>query len=370
MLNQINVRLPAQSAYSYPIILGNGCLTQLNELIGRVGKVSKILIISDEEVAKLYADKFLQYLSLNHSTHLITFPSGEKNKSAENKAKIEEQMFQLQCDRHTLCVALGGGVVGDLVGFTAATYMRGIRVIQVPTTLLSMLDSSVGGKTAINTSYGKNIIGAFWQPSAVLMDIDFLQSLPQEQIINGLVEAIKIFLTFDKVYVEKCTNNIENIISLKHDVLIDIINRAVSLKAYVVEVDEKEQNLRMSLNFGHTVGHALEKITNFAVLHGYAVGYGILVEAKIAELLGLINQEDYQVIESLLAKINITKDYLKQFNSQGIVVAMRGDKKNSNQEIKVVLINEIGTMKNIDNQVAFPVAENVILQAIDCLKGE
>ena len=367
MLSKLNVCIPQQSEYSYPIVLGLNSLSLVSELINALGQFSQIVIISDATVAELYADELISLLDDAYQVNLIQFPAGELNKSAENKAKIEEQMFKLQCDRHTLCIAFGGGVVGDLAGFTAATYMRGIKVLQIPTTLLAMLDSSVGGKTAINTSYGKNIIGAFWQPSTVLMDVNFLQSLSKEQVINGLVEAIKIFLTFDANYVEKCVEQIDEIIELDSSVVLDIIYRAVSLKAHVVEVDEKEHHLRMSLNFGHTVGHALEKITHYQLMHGYAVGYGILVEAKIAQLLALIDDNQFKYIEKLLLQIGITKEYLQQFDNLEVIKAMREDKKNSNQQIKIVLINGIGSMKNIDNQVAFLVNEEIILQALESL---
>lgn len=365
---QLTVTTPARDANNYPIFIGAGVSNQLIELVDSKLISKKIVIISDETVASLYAQK-IQTIFINHGCQVkvITFPAGEENKSAATKLLIEEQMFAFGCDRHTLCVALGGGVVGDMVGFVAATYMRGINFIQVPSSLLAMIDSSVGGKTAVNTSYGKNIIGAFWQPKAVIMDTDLLTSLPREHVINGFFEAVKIFLTFDNEFVHKALQYIEAGLVLDKE-LSELIRRAVALKAYVVEVDEFERNLRMILNFGHTVGHALEKLTHYEVLHGFAVGYGMLVEAKIAQLVGELTEADFVYLEKLLAKLDIKADFLQQFDGEAIVQAMRGDKKNKDQQISLVLLNGIGSVKNIDNKVAFPVAEEIIKQAINELK--
>lgn len=366
---KLSVTTPAREANNYPIFIGAGISDATTNLVDGSLISKKVVIISDEIVARFYAEKVQAIFTRQGcQVKVITFPAGEEHKSASTKLLIEEQMFAFGCDRHTLCVALGGGVVGDLVGFVAATYMRGINFIQVPTSLLAMIDSSVGGKTAVNTSYGKNIIGAFWQPKAVIMDTDLLTTLPREHVINGFFEAVKIFLTFDAEFVKKSLQHIDAGLQLDID-LSEIIRRAVELKAYVVEVDEFERNLRMILNFGHTVGHALEKLSNYGLLHGYGVGYGMLVEAKIAQLLGELSIADYAAVEELLAKLDITTEYLKDFDSEAIIKAMRGDKKNKDQQISLVLLNGIGSVKNVDNKVAFPVAEEIIKQAINELKA-
>lgn len=370
MNRKLSVNIPSKSSSQYPIFIGQRIVDEMHVFLSQNLNSRKIVIVSDDIVAKLYANHLINYLkTYDYDVKLITFEHGEANKSATTKLYIEEEMFKLSCDRSTLCLALGGGVVGDIVGFTAATYMRGISYIQVPTSLLAMIDSSVGGKTAVNTSYGKNIIGAFWQPKAVFMDLEFLKSLPKEQVVNGFFEAVKIFLTLDKDYFQICNSNLDSILSLDDELLISIINKAVALKAYVVETDEQELNLRMILNFGHTFGHALEKLSNYELLHGFGVGYGMLAEAKISQLMGLLRDEDYEFIQTFLIKLGIKSDYFASLDVQEVINNMRGDKKNTNQEIKLVLLTAIGEVKNINNQVAFVVSEEVIADALVALKG-
>jgi 3-dehydroquinate synthase len=238
--------------------------------------------------------------------------------------------------------------------------MRGMNYIQIPTSLLAMIDSSVGGKTAVNSSYGKNIIGAFWQPQAVIMDTELLKTLPREQIINGFFEAVKIFLTLNAEQFNFCCTHLDAILNLEQAPLVQVLREAVALKAHVVEIDEQEQNLRMILNFGHTVAHALEKLSDYKVLHGYAVAIGMLVEAKIAELSGLLDNSDYKLITEFLAKLGITPQLLAGYKITELISAMRGDKKNKNQQIVLVLLSGIGQVKNIDNKVAFAVDESII----------
>ena len=284
--NKINVDISGQDPAKYQITLGSGVLSTWQSWLGKYCSSKQVVIITDKIVEKLYASEFAKQLGHDgYKVLLLSIAPGEESKVQNVKEYLELEMLKAKYDRHTLLIAIGGGVIGDLSGFVAATYLRGIKYIQVPTTLLAMIDSSVGGKTAINTPYGKNLIGAFWQPQMVVMDIDLLASLPKVQLINGLVEAIKIFLTSDKEGFAYTKRHLDKI--LRHDMakLQSVIRRAVSLKAHIVSEDEREENLRMILNFGHTIGHAIEKINDFKILHGYAVALGILVEAKIAEQL-------------------------------------------------------------------------------------
>ncbi len=364
----LKISLPAKTGHSYPIVIAPQLLTNWTQWLPNYARSKKIVIISDSTVAELYGSQLAASMNAaGYLARLLTFPAGEFSKSANTKLELEEQMFAFGVDRHTLCLALGGGVVGDLAGFTAATYMRGIQFIQIPTSLLAMIDSSVGGKTAVNTSYGKNIIGAFWQPQAVMMDCDLLKTLPTEQIVNGLFEAVKIFLTSDREHFEYCAKRLDSIINLDYQPLTRVIKRAVELKAQVVEIDEQELNLRMILNFGHTVGHALEKLSNFSVLHGFGVGLGMIVEAYIAKLSGLLTATDYTQIEQFLLMMGVDLTLLNKYDHNEIITAMRGDKKNINQQIKLVLLTGIGSVKNIDNQVAFPISDELILSALSDL---
>jgi 3-dehydroquinate synthase len=357
----LQVNIPAKSSLHYPIMIAPQLLTNWQSWIKDYAPSKKIIIVSDSNVANLYGNNFCKELnSAGYKCQILHFTAGEASKSATTKLELEEKMFSFGCDRHTLCIALGGGVVGDLAGFTAATYMRGMNYIQIPTSLLAMIDSSVGGKTAVNSSYGKNIIGAFWQPQAVIMDTELLKTLPREQIINGFFEAVKIFLTLNAEQFNFCCTHLDAILNLEQAPLVQVLREAVALKAHVVEIDEQEQNLRMILNFGHTVAHALEKLSDYKVLHGYAVAIGMLVEAKIAELSGLLDNSDYKLITEFLAKLGITPQLLAGYKITELISAMRGDKKNKNQQIVLVLLSGIGQVKNIDNKVAFAVDESII----------
>ena len=365
MTISLQVNIPAKQSHSYPIVIAAQLLSQWQDWLPACAPSRKIVIISDDIVAKLYGVQLADELSLaGYQVKLIEFDHGENSKSALTKLAIEEQMFAFGCDRKSLCLALGGGVVGDLAGFVAATYMRGMNFIQVPTSFLAMIDSSVGGKTAVNTSYGKNIIGAFWQPQAVFMDTLVLKTLPRKQIINGFFEAVKIFLTLDAEHFVYCQEHLAAILNLEPVAINTVIQHAVGLKAYVVETDEQERNLRMILNYGHTVAHALEKLSNYTIMHGYAVAIGMLVEAKIAQLSGLLSIHDYDAIAAFLGKLEISPQLLHDFAVEDIIHSMRGDKKNTNQQILLVLLNGIGSVKNIENQVAFPVDESLIHAAL------
>lgn len=369
MIASLQVNIPAKPAQEYPILINSGLLKNWNSWLPKYLKSNKIVIISDDKVKPLYADKLSEELNSDgYQAKLITFPNGEHSKSIITKLKLEEEMFSFGCDRHTLCLALGGGVVGDLTGFTAATYMRGIDYVQIPTSLLAMIDSSVGGKTGINNAYGKNNIGAFYQPKAVIMDTSLLSSLPREHIVNGFLEAIKIFATLDTDSYEYCCNNLESILNLEIAPIKHVIEKAVALKAQVVEIDEHEVNLRMILNFGHSVGHAIEKLSNYEVLHGYAVGIGMLVEAKVAQLSGTLSVSDFLQLTDLLSKLGITKNLITNYEASEVIRAMRGDKKNINQQISLILLSGIGSTKNIANKVSFPVEESLIIEAFNALK--
>ncbi|MBP9742895.1 MAG: 3-dehydroquinate synthase, partial [Burkholderiales bacterium] len=241
--------------------------------------------------------------------------------------------------------------------------------IQVPTTVLAMVDSSVGGKTAINTNYGKNLIGAFYQPQAVIMDLNLLNQLPKIQLINGVVEAFKIFLTSDAKSFIYATSHLDAILKRDNIKLQRIIKNAVKLKVAVVKADELEENLRMILNFGHTIGHALEKVSKFQILHGYAVALGILVEAKIAQLIGFLSQINYDLIAATFYRLGINCEMLYSFNLNAVVEATLSDKKTKNNQIYCILLEDIGKVHcNENGTVATLIDKDIIYQAFAALK--
>lgn len=367
MAKQVVVNIPNHSTIDYCIDINSGLLAKANWLPSRF---NDIVIITDNTVKKLYGNALAKCLiSRGHRVLLLAFPAGENSKIATTKKMLEEKILANHYARDSLILALGGGIVGDMAGFIAATYMRGIAYIQIPTSLLAMIDSSVGGKTGINTPQGKNLVGAFWHPIAVITDTDVLKTLPEKQIIAGLVEAIKIFLTSDKqnfLYVEK---NLSKTLSLNTTTLTDIIQAAVSLKSDIVHQDEKEQGLRMTLNFGHTIGHALEKISDYKILHGYAVAYGILIETKLSQLLGLLSENDFLAIEALFTQLGIKASSLKKYSVKDIIKLTASDKKTKAHKARYILLKTIGSVYESKGNYAHAVPEKLIQRAISTLTG-
>ncbi len=369
---KVTVHLPGSPPSSYPIVIRTGLLRQPQTWLSRCGDFEKIVIITDHHIRKLYGHDLAQSLKKSgRRVLLLAFRAGEASKNQQVKQNLEEKMLRHGCGQSTVCLALGGGVCGDIAGFIAATYMRGIPLIQIPTSLLAMVDSSVGGKTAIDTSYGKNLIGAFWQPRAVIADIRCLQSLPKKHLINGLIEAIKMALTSDKKGFHWLQKNWRQCLGGHEKTLQKAIRQAVKIKAAVVAEDEREQRgPRMILNFGHTIGHALEKISGYKILHGYAVAYGILIEAKIAELSGILAAADYALIAAFFADLDIHAHDLKKYSVEKIIQATRHDKKKMSGKIRYVLLKTIGEIYKGDDAYAHPIPDAVVKQAFQqCCGG-
>jgi 3-dehydroquinate synthase len=362
-MKQIIMQIPAQPAVSYPINIGTNLLAHPEQWLPMDWRNKQLVIMTDNTVNALYGKKIFNVLK-EWKPLLLSFAPGEKSKNYQTKRRLEEKMIRNHCNRETIILSLGGGVVGDIAGFIAATYMRGIAYIQLPTTLLAMVDSSIGGKTSINTAQGKNLIGAFWQPTSVIIDMNCLATLPQTHMINGLIEALKMFMTMHRDYFDYAHDNIDSILSKDVSVLQNIIERAIKIKIDVVSADEKENHQRAILNFGHTIGHALEKVTRYTLLHGYAVALGILVEAKISQLLGFISLDDYQMIQSLFLKLTISGDQLKEINHDAIIKATKIDKKIKDNQVRYVLLKKIGQVYSEDNVFTHPVPDEIVAQSL------
>lgn len=368
---KLMVKIPPKPATAYPILIQPGLLQQPDSWLSKKIDIADVVIITDHTVKTLYGNAFARLLKQKgRRVLLLAFKPGERSKNHCTKQYLEEQMLRNGYGRQTLCIALGGGVVGDIAGFIAATYMRGIPVIQIPTSLLAMIDSSVGGKTAIDTEYGKNLIGAFWQPAAVVMDIHSLRTLPKKHRINGLIEAIKIAITCDQGTFQFIQKNLSACLSGDEKILQNVIQRAVKLKAAVVAQDETERSgLRSILNFGHTIGHALEKVCDYKVLHGYAIGYGILVEAKIAELNGILSTDNYKKIAEIFSNLGIFPKDLKKYSVNEIIKATQLDKKVKSGKAHYVLVKKIGKVymdkKNYTHIVEDQTIENAFQQIME-----
>lgn len=352
---------------SYDVVIGEGFLKN-GRLVGLLPPADRYVIITDSIVKKLYGLTLLRELRRRGlKVEMLSFPAGEKSKSQTVKTKLEYKLLKLGCGRDTLIIALGGGVTGDLAGFTAATYLRGVSYVQIPTTFLAMVDSSVGGKTAINTPYGKNMIGAFWQPQKVFVDLNYLDTLPRNHLINGLIEAVKMFLTSNRAMFRHVSGNLDGLLRKNKDILRKIIAEAVAVKARIVSRDPSETGERMILNFGHTVGHGLEFLSGFQLMHGFAVGLGILAEAKIAELLGYLDAGEYREIKEFFTKLGVSHRPLKRIKAANLIKILAADKKARSGRPRYVILRRIGEAVKINGRFVLPVDDAILIKAINCL---
>ena len=349
MNNDINVNIPGKDS-SYKIFIDDGSIENLKAKIFNFIGESKYLVVISKKVFSLYG-KVLNF----DKNNIIIIPDGEKEKNISNYIKIIDRLEQDNLTRKSYIIAIGGGVIGDMAGFAAASYRRGIGLIQVPTTLLSCVDSSVGGKVAINTKKSKNMVGAFYQPSAVFINLNFLNTLDEKQFKSGLGEVLKY------AFIEKsCMNvvdykffdflnvNAEKIINRDFNFLDKIIRISLELKVAVVTKDEKESGLRKILNFGHTYGHALEEITKFSTFtHGEAVVYGMYFIFNYAHKIQLIDANYKEKAISFLNKFGF-KDRPNMFNKNKLIEFMYSDKKIENDRIKVIVPVAPGFVKEMD----------------------
>ncbi len=325
---------------SYPILIGHGLIDDLGFEIAKYFKNKKFMLITDANVNKLYAQKVMNSLKENGiSASLAVIPNGEKYKNIEQAKIIYKECIKNEMHRDSGIIALGGGVISDLAGFAAATYMRGVPLVNIPTTLVGQIDAAIGGKTGINFE-AKNIIGSFYQPKLVIIDPNFLKTLPEGEIKNGLAEIIKYSVIKDANLFRFLERNKQKIMELDKNSLLKVISRCCLIKARIAEKDEKENNIRAILNYGHTIGHAIERISDYKIPHGKAVAIGMMKEAKIARMLELLDEKQERKIIELLSKYNLAEDM--QFNKKDILKAIGLDKKILNAKIRFVLPVKIG----------------------------
>jgi len=339
-MQTLNVSLADRS---YPIHIGKNLLSNA-QLILPYLKRKHVAIVTNTTVAPLYLEVLSQSLRAEGVTVLsIILPDGEVYKNAETLNKIYDALLENRCERSTTLIALGGGVIGDLTGYAAATYLRGVPFIQIPTTLLSQVDSSVGGKTGINHPFGKNMIGAFYQPQLVLADIGTLQTLPPREFSAGVAEVIKYGLIRDADFFDWLETNIEKLMSLDEAALSYAIYRSCQNKAEVVARDEHENGERALLNLGHTFGHAIENAMGYGVwLHGEAVGAGTIMAADLSERMGWLAAEDMVRIKALLLKSKLPIEAPK-LGVERYLSLMQLDKKVADGKIRLILQKSIGS---------------------------
>lgn len=306
-------------------------------------KVQKICIVTDSNVEQRYCDAVQKLLCEYFDTVIRhVFPAGEESKNLDTVAGLYEALILHHFDRRDILVALGGGVVGDLTGFTAATYLRGIDFIQVPTTLLAQVDSSIGGKTGVDFLQYKNMVGAFYQPRLVYMNLATLNTLPKKQFISGMGEIIKHGLIKDASYYRWLSEHRDDILSLNPKIVAEMIYKSCNIKRKVVESDPTEKGERALLNFGHTVGHAVEKLCGFSLPHGECVGLGMRAALYLSAKLGQITQEELCDIGNCLDSFGFSSR-VKGLDSKEILLATKSDKKMVGERIKFILLSAVGS---------------------------
>ena len=333
---------------SYQIKVGGGLLPRLGVECAQLKLGQRCAVITDSNVGRHFAQAALKSLSASgFQPVLITVPAGEKSKRIAMVEKCYDQLAAHRLERKSFIVALGGGVVGDLAGFVAATYLRGIPFVQVPTTLLAQVDSSVGGKTGVNLKAGKNLVGAFYQPQLVLCDLDALKTLPKREYISGLAEVIKYGVIYDAVLFAQLERNLPKLLQREAATLRNVIARCCEIKADVVGQDETESGLRAILNFGHTIGHAIENSSGYGkFLHGEAIAIGQVAAAKLSQKILGLPSGDVARIEKLFARVGLpVKIKLNLVQRKKLFAAMKLDKKVSGGEIKFVLARKIGVVE-------------------------
>jgi 3-dehydroquinate synthase len=296
--------------------------------------------------------------------HLFSFSNGEQHKTRATKERLENQLFEKGFGRDTCVIALGGGVVTDIAGYLAATYCRGVSLVMMPTSLLGMVDASIGGKTSVNVPYGKNMLGCIYQPKKVVMDLSTLKSLPKKELVNGFVEIIKHGLIADSKLFEDLEKQTAQLLALDSVVLGKTIYESCRIKKEIVELDEKEKGKRHLLNFGHTIGHALEHLTNYSLSHGEAVAIGILVESYLALQLQKLDQNSFDRIHKILVQYGLSLQLPTRFSDSTIMSAMSLDKKSLKGQPRFVMMDAIGSALPFGGSYCTHIDESLLKNAI------
>ncbi len=365
-MQTVNLEIPNSEKKNYSIFIGENASEKLFDVLREISS-QKILVVTNETIFEIYSDDVKQLFGrTGKSVEYCILPDGEEYKNKTYLERILACAFEKKLERNDVMIAFGGGVIGDITGFAAAIYLRGISFIQIPTTILAQVDSSVGGKVAINTSYGKNLVGTFYQPKAVISDLRFLRTLPEREIFAGLSEVVKYsfiekncgaeFSDFAQFLYAKH----KGILELENDKVSSMVKTCCELKARVVEQDEKEKGLRVILNFGHTIGHAIEKCTNYKLFkHGEAVAIGMKAVFMIAFATGKINEEYYNFALDLLKSYKMEYKIPSDVTSEQVINALAYDKKVRNSSVRFVL--PIGYAKvDIFDDIDKTVIENVL----------
>lgn len=336
---------------SYEIHIGTGSLPQLGTQLAMTGAAQHVVLITDEHVERPHAETVAASLAdVDIETDLVVVPAGETSKSIDVAVDLWTKLVELETDRRTRLIAVGGGVIGDLAGFVAATFARGISLIQVPTTLLAQVDSSVGGKVGINLPLAKNIVGAFWQPEFVWIDTAVLATLPEREYRAGLAEVVKYGVIHDKSFFALLEESIDALNAHDDAVLRTIVSRCCQIKADVVAQDEKETSgLRATLNYGHTFAHAIEQVAGYGeILHGEAVAMGMICASRLAETMGRIDAAVTERQQRLLAALELPTE-MPSLDAEELIAAMQRDKKVAAGRLRFILPVRLGHVELVED---------------------
>lgn len=350
---------------SYRVLIGSGVAERLGEIVRAVAPAHRYAIVTDTNVGPLHAAGVRDTLDPARTT-VLTIPAGESHKTREVWSGVTDELLAASFGRDTTIVALGGGVVGDLAGFVAATFMRGVPYVQMPTTLLAMIDASIGGKTGVDTPAGKNLVGAFHQPAAVIADTSLLATLPYEQLRAGFAEAIKHGVIADAAYFDRVQHAASRLASLdpKGDEMLELVARSVAIKADVVGRDEREAGARKTLNFGHTIGHAVETCSGYSLLHGEAVAIGMVYESALAERLGVADAGTSTRVRAAVRAAGLPDVRPPSISVDEILEAARGDKKARAGRVEYALPSRIGAMAAAARGWAMPVSDAAVREVL------
>ena len=338
------------SGPNYPVIVEPGAMDRLPTLLGELAPAHKYALIADATVAGLHGDRVIGLLEgAGLEVSSFTFPAGEASKTRDTWARLTDHMLDAGFGRDSVVLALGGGVTGDMAGFVAASYMRGVPVVQLPTSLVAMIDASVGGKTGVDTHAGKNLVGAFHPPRLVLADPEVVATLPRAERAQGLVEAVKHGAILDLAYLDQLEHSMTRLLDAEPEPLRGAVTRSVELKAQVVSEDEREAGLRQILNFGHTLAHAIEAATSYAVPHGSAVGLGMILEARLGEALGVTAAGTSDRLRQAIRSLGIPEQLPQGAAPSEIMSYLGADKKVRGGEARFVLLTELGVVSEVED---------------------
>jgi 3-dehydroquinate synthase len=340
---KIKVNLDKKVSTTYEICVGFDILDRIGVIIAKNQPASRYIVVTDSHVSNLYGKALLKkFNNMGLKIDMIEFPAGESSKNISTVCDVVKKMLQAGVDRNSMLLALGGGVVGDVTGLIASLYMRSLPYIQIPTTLVAQVDSSIGGKTAVDLPEGKNLLGTFYQPRGVFIDLKTLETLSDREFNNGLIEVIKYGIIEDAGFFRFLEDNMDRIRMRHPEVLKKIVETSCRIKKGIVEIDEKDEGLRRILNFGHTMGHAIEAASGYAVSHGEAVGVGMIAAVRISERLYDLPSGDRMRIEHIIGEAGIPRQIPQEIVPGNVISKLKMDKKKDGDTIHFVLLKKIG----------------------------